>query len=478
LHRAASRPLAILGMLAALTVLRPVAAGAASGAAVPVQGLLASEGGGPVADASYPLTLRLYTSPTATLDEAVWKEIHVAVKVKGGAFTLIAGTKDANYPFPEEIFAAQTPGFLGAQVAEEPELPRVALGHVPLAIYARTAGKLAGKLDGSQVANGTLGPNALAFTYAGSDVKGGPASTALVADQAKAADEATHAKNADAAKLADDATHAKNADAAKLADDATHAKNADAAIFADKSMVSDLAMDLLCTGCVPLAALSAQAVAAFVPSAGGKITGNLEVTDTLSAGKLVNLGSATLSGGRYAAQNVKNEPCDANTRGRVLFDDATGRLHLCDGKAWVRLAVCSTACKDAALVACGAPVGDECGDTGGCTGKGTLCGPNFACKADKCEPTLACDAAVGKKAILTASTSWKVPGDVTTVRVMVVGGGGGGGQGHANGAGSGHVRRGTFSVTPCASVTITIGSGGSGGSGNGSGANGGSSSFG
>jgi len=90
----------------------------------------------------------------------------------------------------------------------------------------------------------------------------------------------------------------------------------------------------------------------------------------------------------------------------------------------------------------------------------TPCGVGVWCKVGQCVPTLACDAAAGKKVVFTSSQGWKVPGDVKHVRVMVVGGGGGGAQGHGNGGGSGHVRMGEYDVDACSTIQITVGGGG------------------
>jgi hypothetical protein len=62
----------------------------------------------------------------------------------------------------------------------------------------------------------------------------------------------------------------------------------------------------------------------------------------------------------------------------------------------------------------------------------------------------------------TSSGTFTVPGGVTSVRVLCVGGGGGGGSGHQGGGGSGYVATGTYSVTPGQNIAITVGQGGTG----------------
>lgn len=64
--------------------------------------------------------------------------------------------------------------------------------------------------------------------------------------------------------------------------------------------------------------------------------------------------------------------------------------------------------------------------------------------------------------IFTSSGTFTVPGGVTSVRVLCVGGGGGGGSGHQGGGGSGYVSTGTVAVTPGQNFTVTVGQGGTG----------------
>lgn len=64
------------------------------------------------------------------------------------------------------------------------------------------------------------------------------------------------------------------------------------------------------------------------------------------------------------------------------------------------------------------------------------------------------------------SESWVVPGDVTSVKVLVVaGGGGGGGSFGGGGGGGGLIYNSTYSVTPNDTMAITVGTGGNGGTG-------------
>ena len=447
------RPLFVLLIsVVSLTVALVATPGLA--AELPFQGVLRSDSGGPVADGSYILFVKLYDAVDAEFE--IWEESLKGIAVQQGFFAAVLGL-NPNKTIPNALLASGAPVWVGVQVGVEPELPRVPLRGVPWAWHAKTAAAVnfnyatsasqggaatgidcSGCITGALIADATIADSKLAFSYAGSSSKGGPATSAL------------SAAKADIAAVASEAIHAKAADQATIADEA---------------------VSLQCTGCVQLKALSAQVMGAFVSANGGAITGDLTVSGSVGAanlaaakkvtvGEQLDLGDAEVTGGQYAAVDIKAAVCDAKTRGRVLFDNNTSRLHVCDGAIYQRLSVCSTACLDAALVTCGGAIPDQCGDVGGCEGKGSLCPKNFACIAEKCEQTLACDAAVGSKVTYTGSGSWKVPGDVTSVRVLVVGGGGGGAKGHGNGGGSGHVRKGTYAVTPCETIAITVGTGG------------------
>ena len=86
----------------------------------------------------------------------------------------------------------------------------------------------------------------------------------------------------------------------------------------------------------------------------------------------------------------------------------------------------------------------------------------------------------------TSSTSWTVPGGITSIKSIKVWGAGAGGGGCSTtagagngGGGGGYAEKTNVAVTPGASITVTVGSGGTGGpSTGGNGASGGASSFG
>ena len=370
----AAPPSALLALatLASLLLITP-AAHADEVVQIPVQGALLSAGGGPVADGVYVLFVRIYDAEKAA--KPVWQEAQSKVTVAAGHFTFMAGSVD-DKGIPMALLVAGKPLWIGMQVGSDEELPRVQLGVVPYAVQARTAAagsfpyaassKVAGPataLDcsgcvvGAMVAPSAIGNSHLAFTYAGSKQKGGSATHALAADEAKHALTADSATNADKATLANLATLAKEAAKATLADDV---------------------LAVSCTGCVGLKQLAGSVANGFVPVSGGTITGKLAVQGGL------DLGSSAISGGHFAAIDVTKVACKAADIGQVALDTATKRLHFCDGSTWRRLSSCTGACKDPKLVACAQPVPDDCGELTTCKGAGSFCPPGQTCGAKGC----------------------------------------------------------------------------------------------
>lgn len=169
--------LALLGLVFATTTAQANVPGATE-----VHGVLRAAGGGPVADGTYALTFRIYAddkSPTA-----LWEETHVGVAVVGGAFHVRAGTKK---PLDPNALSKLPNAHLGVAVSSDTDLARVPLASVAFAMHAQTAvtaataQKLAcsGCISSDQLATGAVKTSAIAFTYAGSQTKGGPADKAL-----------------------------------------------------------------------------------------------------------------------------------------------------------------------------------------------------------------------------------------------------------------------------------------------------------
>jgi hypothetical protein len=133
-------------------------------AAVPttltIDGVLSAPGGGAVVDGPYKLTFALWDADKD--GTKLWSET-VDVAISGGRFAAVVGAGTA-------LDAATLAGgkaFLGVAVANDPELPRRALTAAPFALRAAVAETIA--------CTACLGAGAVAFNYAGSTTKGGPA---------------------------------------------------------------------------------------------------------------------------------------------------------------------------------------------------------------------------------------------------------------------------------------------------------------
>ena len=372
----------VSGILLATALGMPAAAFADT---LAMHGAITTVGGGPAPDGNYILVVSLYTSKDAA--KAAWDETQKSVVVKYGRFTVTLGEDKA---IPTTLVASNEPLWLGVQVGADAELPRVRVSWGARTLYAKTAGAANGLSCSGCVTNEMLAVAAVhaknvAFNYAGSDTRGGAALKAALAtnaDEAKhaaAADEAKHATNADEAK------HATNADAAKhaaTADQAKHATNADEAkhaATADKSGASD---KLLCTGCVALTHLDDGIKAAFLSTAGGKVSGPVIIT------KGLDLAGSTIKNAALPAVNTGAVPCTVAERGQLVADQKATGLMFCTGSVWKKVKLCSGSCLLAAQVACGAAITDDCGDATGCKGTGTLCGAEEKCSSGKCVSTL------------------------------------------------------------------------------------------
>ncbi|MSP92254.1 MAG: hypothetical protein EXR79_10705 [Myxococcales bacterium] len=362
----AIRLVAALAVTAGLTRAAPVSG---SPMALAVQGRLSASGGGAVADGNYPLAFKLYEA--ATGGDPLWSEFHLAVAVQGGVLGAELGSVDGNNPLDDGMFTSGKAKWLGVTVGGEPELPRVGLRPVPFAIHAVRAGVAAGLQCSGCVAAGQIAAQAItseklapgavlaahvAFSFAGSDEKGGAAKSALIAEAAKVSE---FAKSADTAKVAD---VAKNADKAATADEAGFAKNADTAKNADNAKK---ALSLQCTGCVGAPELAAKGVTGAKLADGavdsvhlskdltlqGKTSfqGNVGIAGDLSV--LGAKGTATLASDRQL-QHVRLEngagppyKCSADEIGGIYYDTKQKAVFLCDGTDWASVAQVAT-CSD------------------------------------------------------------------------------------------------------------------------------------
>ncbi|MCB9739179.1 MAG: proprotein convertase P-domain-containing protein [Deltaproteobacteria bacterium] len=132
-----------------------------------VQGVLTAPSGAAV-DGTYDLTFSVYEKEQG--GTAIWSEVASAVKVQAGVFQWQLGSTKALWSDTEGSQAL----WIGVQVGSDPELPRVAIGQV---IYARYARGLAcqGCVSNDHFANGSITAAKLAFNYAGAATKGGAA---------------------------------------------------------------------------------------------------------------------------------------------------------------------------------------------------------------------------------------------------------------------------------------------------------------
>jgi cysteine-rich repeat protein len=121
-------------VLAGALLVVPLSAIAAAPTTVLFEGVLSGAGGAPAADGDYKLTFALYAKKGDA--NALWSETVAAVKVVGGAFSHALGSAT---PVPDAVWKGAGEGFLGVQVASEPELPRVALAAVAFARRAALA---------------------------------------------------------------------------------------------------------------------------------------------------------------------------------------------------------------------------------------------------------------------------------------------------------------------------------------------------
>ncbi len=349
--------------------------------AIQLEGHLRTVGDGPVADGEYGVGLSLYAG--ADDEVPLYTENVLAVAVKAGYFAVELGTADPTKKLDSALFADGGAAFFGVKVGGEPEMSRVPLRPVPYAVHAEVAANAlgldcsacvnasaiaAGAVTDEALAIGAVGDKHVAFLYASSASKGG------------AALEAAHAVLADSAKHADNATTAQVAEVAKQANSATTADEANSATKASS---------LQCTGCVDaghiadgavgLAKLAPDAKAAFLPTAGGTLEGD------------VDFAWHRLAKPRIFAQAVADMPCDADHAGGLFFDPASKRLAFCDGGTVHKLALCSpgVGCPAPQLVDCGASLVDVCGDATCGDTKGTKCGGGEVCTAGKCIAALA-----------------------------------------------------------------------------------------
>lgn len=318
-------------VFAALLVATLAPAQTASAAPFSVSGALRTSAGGPVADGKYLVLIRFYDVVNG--GQPLFEEA-ADLDVSAGFFALRVGADPAK-PLDNSVLAPGKPLFVAVKVGAEPELPRVPVDAAPRATWAANAAGLmcSGCVMTEAIATGSVTAEKVAFTFAGSDAKGGPALAAV---------------------------SAQTAQIASLADEAN---------------------GLACSGCVGLQHLAPNVAQGFVPTQGGKITGTLEVDGTLKLGGS-QVDGGVLSGSRLAAVDLKNDACDAQTAGAVGLHPGSASLAYCAGPAgWRLLPGCDPSCPAPESVACGSPITSGCGALVACQGTGSQCPDGLPCNA-------------------------------------------------------------------------------------------------
>ena len=311
---------------------------------LPVQGRLAALGGGPVSDGNYALNIGFYAQ--AAGGNSLWEENFLSVAVTAGLFTESLGA--AKVALDTAVFADGKPLWVGVTIGKD-ELTRVPLGRVPHAAQATVA-----KLAIDVACSGCVGADDLAAGL----LEG-------------------FAKTAELAKVAGTGNFADLKGAPKLADVASTGNYGDLSGLPVLAKVGTACgSGLVVVGIQKDGALDCAPLGDYLPLKGGTISGTLQVQGELA------LGTAPITGGKFAALDLTKATCGATNVGQVSLSAANQRLYFCDGKTWLRLATCSGGCQDPALVSCGANLVDGCGDS--CKGTGTFCPANQACTSGKC----------------------------------------------------------------------------------------------
>lgn len=311
-----------------------------------VQGRLTSAGGA-VPDGNYAMAIGIFGQPVG--GTALFEEPFLAIAVAGGVFGEQLGA--AKVPLDTTLFADGKPLWIGVTVGKD-ELPRVPFGKVAYAAHASHAAvaKTAADVDCS----GCVGP---------ADID--PA--ALL----------PYAMKAELAKVAASGAYADLKGVPKLADVAATGAFGDlVGVPALAKVGTACGSGLWVRGLKGDGALDCAAIGDFLPLKGGTVSGTLQVDGALA------LGASTVSGGKFAAIDLAKTACNADNQGQIAVSLANKKLYWCDGSAWARLATCTAACPDVALVACGQPLTDTCGDP--CKGTGTFCGGGQTCGANGC----------------------------------------------------------------------------------------------
>lgn len=306
-----------------------------------LQGALRANAGGPVADGDYPFGVSLYAEEKG--GAPLYSEKFLGISVKGGIFAIELGSQDPTKVLEDTAFIP-APGkapvaWVGVQIGADPELARVPLRPTPATLHARAAdlafglecsgcvvaGAIAANaVTGEKIAAGAVDAKHVAFAYAGSKTKGGPAELAELAALAKVAETA------------------KNAEYAASADEAKTASK------------------LLCTGCIGAAHVGATFAADLVTAkqfaavaVSGKyddLAGGPDLTGYGALAKANAWGAQqVLKGGAdfqqqeavlFRFQNVAKDPvaCSDKNIGLTYYNTGDNTLRVCNGKDFIAFA--------------------------------------------------------------------------------------------------------------------------------------------
>lgn len=341
------------------------------------EGRLVTNAGGPVSDGKYGLIASLYASETAV--DTLWSEGFVALSVKDGLFTMSLGGNPKN-PLTTDLFYKNTELWEGVSVNGEPELPRQRVLSVPYAIatseaqHAAVADAVSKPLGPDSLAAGAITADKVAFNYAGSNAKGGAATSASdlqcsgCVDSAELMDSAvTTAKIADTAvtteKLADGAVTLAKVNFNFAGSD----KKGGAAAFANSASTLD------CTGCVTADLIGAGSVTAIKLADGavvaGKIAANAVISAAIADGAVTGakignsaVGSAQIADGAVTATKIGSfmfpvadkapTACDAGHFGWAYASKADNTLYICNGVVYFPITMSAIGTQQSPAVSC------------------------------------------------------------------------------------------------------------------------------
>lgn len=128
--------------LASAAVMIPQLASAEVADLVHFEGRLLSQGGAPVPDGDYGVTMRFYEGKADTQDKALYVYSDTGVKVQSGMFSISVGEKGLGGKIDTKPFVEGKAAWIGVQVGSDPELPRLPIHAVPYALRSLVAKSL------------------------------------------------------------------------------------------------------------------------------------------------------------------------------------------------------------------------------------------------------------------------------------------------------------------------------------------------